>query len=218
MTRELITHKTYFWDRIRGAGQGLGETCWHVFALLIAIRVFHADESIKQFIPAGLGMGLLLSPIGLSIANRINKPIATIVSSLWVGVAIALAGMALSTSIIPFVLCVALAQILASQAVPMMTHLYSENYPAHQRGSRLSTTFIIGSLAGIGFGYAGGKILDFGVQFYPVIFVIGLSAALLSAWACRRIPSESAHTLRSRHPLRSLAIAWEDRLFRFLLV
>lgn len=218
LTREQIIRNTYLWDRVRGAGQGLGETCWNVFALLVAIRVFHADESIKQFIPAGLGLGLLLSPIGLSIANRIDRPVATIVSTLWIGVAAALAGMALSGSIIPFVLCVAMAQILVSQGVPMLTHLYSENYPSNQRGSRLSTTFIIGSLAGIGFGYAGGKILDFDVNLYPVIFVIGFTAALLSAWACRRIPSESAHTLRSRHPLRSLVIAWQDRLFRNMLI
>jgi hypothetical protein len=82
-----IANRTYKWDCIRGIGQGLGETCWHVFALLVAIRVFQADESIKQFIPAGLGIGLLLSPLGLSLANRLNWPISTVVSRLWIGVA-----------------------------------------------------------------------------------------------------------------------------------
>ena len=218
MTSRSITEQTYFWDRIRGLGQGLGETCWNVFALLVAIRVFHADDSVKQFIPAGLGFGLLLSPIGLGIANRIQLRISSIVSILWIGIALALGGMALSSQILPFVLCVALAQVLASQGVPMLTHLYSENYPSRERGNRLSTTFIIGSIAGIAFGYVGGKLLDLDVQFYPVIFLIGLVAALVSAWACRNIPSQNAHTLMSRHPLKSLAFAWRDKLFRNMLI
>ncbi len=211
------TAQTYRWDRIRGLGQGLGETCWQVFALLVAIRVFEANESIKQFIPAGLGFGLLLSPIGLGLANRLPLRIASIVSRLWIGIAIALAGMALSPNILVFVICVGMAQVLASQGAPMMTHLYSENYPPNERGNRLSTTFIIGSVAGIAFGYVGGKLLDLDVQFYPVIFAIGSVAALLSAWACGKIPSETAHTLQSRHPLRSLRFAWEDKLFRKML-
>jgi MFS family permease len=215
---EEITRQTYRWDIVRGIGQGLGETCWHVFALLVAIRVFNADESIKQFIPAGLGLGLLLSPLGLSIANRLNLKIATVISRLWIMVALALAGMALSKSIIPFVLCVAMAQILVSQGVPMLTHLYSLNYPPNQRGSRLSTTFIIGSLAGIIFGYAGGKILDLDVSLYSVVFGVGIIASLLSAWACGKIPSESAHTLQSKDPFNSLVVAWKDQLFRKMLI
>lgn len=213
-----IANRTYKWDCIRGIGQGLGETCWHVFALLVAIRVFQADESIKQFIPAGLGIGLLLSPLGLSLANRLNWPISTVVSRLWIGVAVALTGMAFSESIVPFVLLVAMAQILVSQGVPMLTHLYSTNYPASERGSRLSTTFLIGSLAGIVFGFLGGKVLDFDVNLYPVIFTVGIFAALLSAWACHRIPSDSAHTLKSRDPFGSLVVAWKDRLFRNMLI
>ena len=35
-----IARTTYLWDRWRGAGQGVVETCWRVFALLVAIRVF----------------------------------------------------------------------------------------------------------------------------------------------------------------------------------
>ncbi len=217
LTTGELTRRTYFWDRVRGAGQGLGETTWHVFALLVAIRVFEADESIKQFIPAGLGIGLLFSPLGLSLANRLSWPIATVVSRIWIGVALCLAGMALSKSILPFVIMVGLAQVLASQAVPMMTHLYSENYPPNQRGSRLATTFVIGSLSGIVFGYLGGKLLDIDEALYPWIFVIGILAAGLASWASRHIPSESAHSLQSRDVMASLRVAWQDTLFRKML-
>jgi hypothetical protein len=218
LTLQEIARATYRWDRLRGAGQGITETCWQVFALLIAIRVFQADESLKQFIPAGLGIGLLLSPWGLSLANRLSLPIATVISRLWIVVALSLAGMALSKSIVPFVLCIALAQIAASQGVSMLTHIYSINYPSNKRGSWLSTTFLIASMAGIGFGFFGGKLLDFDVAYYPLVFSFGIIAALLSAWACRRTPSEDCHTLQSRDPFLGMVVAWKDTLFRHMLV
>ena len=106
LSSEEITARTYRWDRLRGAGQGTAETCWTVFALLIAIRVFSADESIKQFIPMGMGLGFLFSPIGLSLANRLNQPVSRILSLIWLVVALFLAGMTFAKSIIPYVLCV----------------------------------------------------------------------------------------------------------------
>lgn len=213
-----IVQRTYRWDRIRGAGQGIAETCWQAFALLIAIRVFDADESLKQFIPAGLGIGFLLSPIALSAANRLKWPVARVISLLWVLVAVSLAGMALAPGIGAYVACVAFGQIAASQAIPMLTHIYTHNYPAHERGQRLSTTFLIASLFGIGFGYAGGELLDWKVDAYPLVLGAGCLAALISARSCLRIPSGPAHTLQAPNPLRNLLEAWRDRLFRAMLV
>jgi hypothetical protein len=210
--------ETYRWDRLRGAGQGVTETCWQVFALLVAIRVFEADESIKQFIPAGIGIGFLLSPLGLGLANRMRLPISSVIALLWLAVAVALLGMTLSTAIVPFVAFVIIAQVTASQGVPILTHLYSSNYPARERGSRLATTFVIASSVGIAFGYLGGKVLDWNVAFHPLIFTTGIAAALLSAYAVQRIPSEPAHTLQARNPVRGLAVAWQDRLFFRMLI
>lgn len=209
---------TYKWDRIRGAGQGMVETCWQVFALLVAIRYFQADESIKQFIPAGLGIGFLLGPLGLSFASRLKIRISLVIGVLWTGVAGAIAGMILSPGILTFVFFVALAQILHSQAVPMITHLYSSNYAGEVRGSRLSTTFLIGSFSGIISGFVGGELLDKNVQLYPYLFAIGIIAALISASAATRIPSAKATSLRSRNPLESLSLMWKDRLFGWMLL
>lgn len=218
LTREETARQTYLWDRVRGAGQGIIETTWQVFALLVAIRYFEADSSVKQFIPAGQGIGLLLTPLGLSLANRLSLPIASIMARLTLSVAAALVAMAFAPTVGLFVLCVIVAQILASQGAPLMTHLYAVNYPSNQRGSRLSTTFIIGSLIAIAFGYLGGRLLDFRIDLYPLIFLTATAAAVLSAWALRRIPSEKAPTLQAPRPLASLVIAWQDTLYRRMLI
>ncbi|MEX0332661.1 MAG: MFS transporter [Puniceicoccaceae bacterium] len=218
LTAGEIASTTYRWDRWRGAGQGIVETCWRVFALLVAIRVFQADESIKQFIPAGLGIGFLLSPIGLSVASRLALPLSSIIALLWLVVAMAVVGMIFAHSVFIFVACVALAQIMASQSTSLTTHIYSSNYPSNKRGSWLSTTFMISSFAGIGFGYLGGELLDYAVSLYPVIFIAGLAAALLSAYASRRIPSEPGTSLDAPAPMASMKVAWDDRLFRMMLI
>ena len=217
LTREQIARETYRWDRLRGSGQGIVETCWRVFALLVAIRVFNAEDSIKQFIPAGLGIGFLLSPIGLSIANSFSARISKLVASLWAVVGLTIVGMAVAGNVVAFVACVALAQITAGQTMAMMTHLYSENYPANKRGSWLSTTFVLASVAGIVFGYAGGELLDYNVDLYRIIFLAGVAAAFLSAWASQHIPSQPAYTLKAPNPLQSMVVAWHDRLFRVML-
>ncbi len=218
LTPEQRARETYRWDLVRGAGHGIIETCWQVFALLVAIRVFEADESIKQFIPAGLGIGLLLTPIGLSIINHLNTRISKVLSLIWVLGALALTGMAFSRSIVVFVGFVAILQILASQSTPLSTHLYSVNYPANKRGSWLSNTFIVGSLLAIVFGYLGGKLLDMDVGLYPWIFAVGVIAALIVSAAVYRIPSENTHSLKSSNPFHSMVIAWKDRLYRKMLI
>jgi len=212
-----IARKTYFWDRLKGAGNGLTETCWRVFALLVAIRYFEADESIKQFIPAGLGIGMLLSPVALGLANHLKTRISKLLACLWVGVALSFLGMVFAPSVVVFVLLCGLAQISASVGLPMQTHLYSANYTPQTRGSRLSTSFLIASFTGIGFGFLGGKVLDWNVNAYPAVFAVGILGALLCTYALSRIPSEAALTMRSRNPIRNLALAWEDRLFGVML-
>lgn len=208
---------TYRWDRIRGTSQGIVETCWQVFALLIAIRVFAADESLKQFIPMGKGIGLLLSPLALAIASRFQSSVATLLAILWTGVSVGTAIMILSPGIGFFVFGVIFAQLCATGGVPLLTHLYSRNYRSHERGGRLSTTFLLGSLAGVVYGYLGGELLDWKEAAWPLVFGVALLAAIMGAFAVWRFPSEPATRLSARNPFRSLALAWEDRLFGVIL-
>jgi MFS family permease len=207
----------YRWDRLRGLGVGLAETTWQVFALLVAIRVFSADDSLKQFIPAGAGIGLLLTPVTLALASRTQWTLARLISVLWVGVALAIAGMVVAPGVGVFIACILIMQVLASQTMPFLTSLYSRNYRVHERGSKLSTTFVLGSSLSIGFGFLGGKLLDWRVEFYPVIFLLGLAGALIAAFACSRMPSTKANELQTRDILHSLSIAWKDKLFAIIL-
>jgi len=184
----------------------------------VAIRVFDADESIKQFIPAALGVGLALSPLSLTLFNRLRMPISSVLGMLWLIVAAACAAMVVAPSVYIFIAAVCIAQIAASQGPSLLTSLYSRNYPSRERGQRLSTTFVIASLLGAAFGYVGGELMDVDPQNYRLIFAGILIAALGHAYASRRIPSDSASSLQTRNVIQNLSVAWQDRLFAIILV
>lgn len=212
-----IAQQTFFWDRIRGGAYGVVESTWQVFALLIAIRVFNADTAFKQWIPAATGIGLVLSPLTLSLFSQLHNPVARLFAILWLGVAAALLAAAFAPSALLFVIPIILSQVLSSQGTPLLTTLYSQNYPATVRGRRLSTTFIVGSLAGILFGFTGGQLLDIDPRFHTLILLIATAAALLFAFAVNRIPSRPAVQLAASNPFANLATAWRDKVFTLML-
>lgn len=217
LSSEELSRVTFRWDRIRGGAQGLAETSWQVFALLIAIRYFEADESLKQLIPVGMGLGLMLSPFSLALISRSNYRISSIIAFAWIGVATALAGMIFSPSILPYVLCVVATQICVSQSIPLLTQVYSQNYPTNIRGARLSATFVISSILGMTAGYFGGRILDNDISNYQWVIGGAIAAAILYSISSYKIPSQPACNLKSRNPIRSLALAWKDPLFMAIL-
>jgi MFS family permease len=208
-------------DLVRGGAQGAIETCWQTFALLILIRVFAADETVKQNVPAAFGYGLLLGPFILAWVGRRNWNAARYAACLWLGIAAALFGAAFIPNLYVFLGAIMLGQILAAQAVPIFTHLYSRNYRTRDRGQRLSTAVLLTSISGMVFGFAGGLVLDLRpetLSTYPLIFVGAGLAALVGAAAVRRMPAEPLAALATVNLTQSLGLAWRDRVFRWLLI
>ena len=60
-----VANKTHRNDLYRAPFLGILETGWSTFALVIAIRYFNADETIKAWITGAGPMGFLLAPLSL---------------------------------------------------------------------------------------------------------------------------------------------------------
>lgn len=213
-----ITEQTYYWDRFRGVSQGILETVWQTFGLIIAIRYFHADESIKQYLPAAGGIGLILSPLFLAFFSRQSARISTQIALNWLFIALFVGLAALAPGAMLFIACLFLAQFTHAQSLALMTHMYARNYPPRERGTRLSMSHLFAAFGAIVFGYVGGVILDISLETYIWILLMGVGAALAGAWFSMRIPSEPGHDLRTSNVWESLQIAWRDRLFRWMLI
>jgi MFS family permease len=212
-----VVRATYVRDRTRGICQGWVESCTGTFALLIAIRYFAADESIKTLLPAAGGLGLICSPLVLAVFSRLSIPYARLLGGIWWLIAGCLFAAALVPALPLFVVAMVGAGFLLNQSLGFMTTLYTRNYPSSERGSRLSTVFVILSLSSMTVGYLGGIWLDFALANYRWLFAGGGVAALIAGLAVGGMPSDPANQLPNRNPWHNLRLIRDDRLFAWTL-
>jgi predicted MFS family arabinose efflux permease len=214
---EQRTRKTFRNDLVRGACGGVLETGWHVFALLLAVRVFQASPEIKASIAAAGPYGLLLTPLSLFLVTRLRLPAAVACSTFLLLSGFFLVLTAFSQSLAWFAFAVITAAVLFSQQMPLMVHIYAENYSATSRGSRLSNSIALTVITTGLFALGGGVLLDYDLNLYPLLIALMALAALGSAWAVRRMPSSPLPASTSRNPLADLSYAWKDRMFGWML-
>jgi len=208
-------------DLVRGGARGVMEACWQTFALLVLIRVFGADEAVKRHIPAALGYGLILTPFVLVWVGRWRLQCSSYVAILWGGIAVCFVAAALVPQLYVFLGAMMVSQVLAAQGAPILTHLYSQNYRPGERGRRLSTAILLTSILGIGFGFAGGYILDLSPETlatFPILFLLAAGAAVVGALALSRMPAQPLNTLSTGRIGSNVATSWRDRVFRWLLI
>ncbi|MFW6353151.1 MAG: MFS transporter [Verrucomicrobiota bacterium] len=216
--RALNTRRMYRFDLARGGAHGVLESCWHTFALIVLIRYFDAGESVKQNVPAAYGWGLVLVPFVLAWASRRTWSLNRYAAAIWGGVAVAMAVAATARHEIVFLGAMIVAQVLFAQAIPVLTHLYDRNYPPSQRGQRLSTAMLLTGVTGMLFGPLGGRLLDWSIGLYPVVFGLAALAALVGAFAVARMPAGRLADLNAGGLGHNLITAWSDRVFRWLLI
>ncbi len=233
---------TYRQERWRSACAGILETAGNTFLLLIATRYFHAGPIAKACVAAGGSVGLLLSPVTVNAVQRLRIPATTAVSRLLAAGAVA----CLVAALLPLqsggmyaVACV-FAMATSSAAIPLLTQMYHDNYPAQRRGKLYSRTFMLRIAAAIGFAFLAGHWLEPGLgrlvgPGFPWVarldtlignipgrfrwlIVVFAAAFAVAAFAVRRIPSQPLPAAAGSHPLHGLRYVREDRLFRQALI
>lgn len=209
---------TYRRELVRAGFAGVLESAGATFLLLIALRGFGAGPTAKALVAGALNVGLLLSPLlvtwvaargwgvsraaaGVVLAGAAGLLAATLVPWLPVYVAGAVAGMA-----------------AAGAVVPLLTEMFQQNYPAHERGRLFSRTVMVRIVAAAGFSHLAGVFLtrDFG-QFRWVLLAYAAAAAG-AAWCLRGCPTAPLAPGGGSHPLRALRFVRDDALFRRTLI
>lgn len=211
------TKQTFRWDLVRGACGGVLETGWQVFALLLAVRVFQAPSEIKASIAAAGAYGHLLTPLSVFLISRIGFPVAKACSLWLLAVSFSLIVAVFSTTLSWFFLGMVLAAVCFAQQMPLMVHIYSENYSAKSRGSLLSNSIVLSVITAATFSWTGGRLLDQNLELYPFLLLAMATAAAVASFALRQIPSTPLPNSRSRNPLANLSYAWKDRTFGLML-
>ncbi|MEY3535267.1 MAG: hypothetical protein RLZZ582_843 [Verrucomicrobiota bacterium] len=227
--RARITFRMERWRSIFG---GIIETAGNTFLLLIATRVFDLGPWAKALIAAGTSVGLLLSPVVVNAARSLGMQPSRAVSSL-----LALGGLSCFVITLlphPWVYttgCV-LALLASTCAIPLMTQIYHDNYPADQRGKLYSSAFMVRIASAMVFAWIGGQILNGSPipgmatqtstsiaperwRWMTALFAVSYMAA---AAAVRRIPTRPLDSSAALHPLQGLRFVREDPVFRNALM
>jgi MFS family permease len=218
VTLSTRTALTYRHERWRAVASGVLETAGTTFLLLIAVRWFHAGALAKAFIAGGGSLGFIFSPWIVSRVERLGWPVAVAASRL----ALVGAGSTLAMAAVPilpvFVVGAGLAMATVAAAVPLMTQIFQENYPEHERGRLFSRTVMIRIAVAAAFSELAGRALAGRLERFQWLLLVFTAAFGLTAWCIRGCPSRPLQATDGSHPFKALRYLRDDRLFRQTLV
>lgn len=197
---------------------GVLESAGHTFLLLMAVLHFQAGSLAKALIAGGSSVGLLLSPVAVSLVEKWRWPVALGAARLlMLGAACCLVA-AVFDHLWVYVGMSMVAMAAGSAIVPLMTQVYQENYPASERGKLYARSFTLRILGAMGFAWTGGWFLDRWPDWTSLLLLIFAAAFAVAAWAIHRIPSQPLRASGGTHPLHALRFVREDRVFRQTLI
>ncbi|MDX1951304.1 MAG: MFS transporter [Verrucomicrobiota bacterium] len=218
MVAEERTRITYRNERWRAVSAGVLESAGTAFLLLIAVKWFHAGAIAKALVAGGGSFGLMLSPVMVGVVSRLGWPTSRAAGRLaFIGCGLFFL-MAIFPFIGVFVVGSVLAMTMSTAAIPLLTHLYHENYPESLRGRLFSRTVMIRIASAAIFSYAAGAFLDVDIGRFRWLLVAFAMAFALAGWKLIHSPSSPLHELEGTHPFRSLRFARSDPMFRRTLI
>jgi hypothetical protein len=212
------TALTYRYERWRALSAGILETAAATFLLLIAVRWFEAGALSKALVAAGGSGGLMLAPWLVTRVEALRWPVSVAASRLAMLGAVTFLFMALVPRLPVFVAGSMLAMTTSSVAIPLLTQIYQENYPAARRGKLFSRTFMIRIATAAGFSELAGRALSGQLEYFRWLLLVFAGAFVFAGFCLARVPSQPLAVSGGTHPFRALRFARDDKLFGRTLV
>jgi MFS family permease len=218
MTGQERRATTYRYERWRALTSGILETAGGTFLLLIAVRWFQTGPLPKALVAGGSSLGLLLTPLVVFLVARARWPAALGAARIWWAGSACLLLAALVPVLPVFVVGAVVASASIASVIPLLTQIYQDNYPDHERGRLFSRTFMIRIATAALFSKLAGEVLSWRLGWFPWLLAVFAAALGAGGWCLHRYPSRPLPLERGAHPLRALRFVREDALFRRTLV
>lgn len=213
--RKQVTYRHELW---RSAAAGIIETAGTTFLLTIAVKQFAAGSVAKGIVAGAGSLGLLLSPLAVSLATTMGwAPSLAASRILFFGSGCFLFA-ATMPSIWAFVLGSVLGMASSAAVIPLLTQMYQDNYPEKERGRLFSKTVMVRIAMAAAFSKLAGDVLDGHVDRYRWLLLVFGGALLLAGWCLSRCPTRPIVSDGGSHPLRAMRFVREDVLFRRTLI
>ncbi|MDR2738140.1 MAG: MFS transporter [Puniceicoccales bacterium] len=212
-------HRTFVYDNVRGIFTGVMECVVKMFAILIAIRVFHAPSLCKAALASAVSIGLLFAPLAVNLVSKfIRMPSTKICAFYAVFIACAFLVSAFARSFWSYFVPMIVAMVMFKQYIPLMIDVYGNNYNNRERGYKMSYSLMAAPIVTAIFSAIGGVILDSSLKNYRAILLTVAAAALGSAYAFLKIPSRPIPGQKGRSLLSDFKAIGKDRLFFSMLL
>lgn len=212
------TELTFRYERWRAITAGILETAGSTFLLLIAVRWFEAGAVAKALVAGAGAVGLMLSPWVVSFVEKVGWPTAQAASRLAMVGTASFAIMALLPELPVYVLGSVTAMAAFAAAVPLITQIYQENYPAEARGHFFSRTVMIRIGTAALFSELVGRGLSDHIDRFRWLLLVFAGAFAFASYCFSRCPSRPLTASGGTHPFRALRFVGEDRVFRQTLI
>ena len=212
------TITTYRYERWRALSSGLIETAGTTFLLIIAVRAFHSGAIWKAAVAAGASLGLLFTPVVVSVVTHRRLVPSKAAAKLFFLGAMAFVIAALVPGLPAFALGSMIGMAASAAVIPLFTHIYQENYPEKQRGRFFSRTVMIRIASAAAFSEAAGWALSHYFDWFRVLLLIFAAALAFGGFCLSRIPCGPIHNEGGAHPFRAMRFVREDLMFRRTLV
>jgi MFS family permease len=218
MSDPTRTARTFRYERWRAISSGVLETAGTTFLLVIAVRWFHAGAVAKGLIAAGGSVGLLLSPLLVSLATARAWQTSLASARILALGAVCFALAAIFPTLPMFIICGVVAMATPSMIIPLLTQMYQENYPEAERGRLFSRTVIIRIATAAVFSKVAGDALTGKIQYFQWLLAAFALALAFASFCISRCPTRPLTSDGSAHPFRAMRFVREDALFRRTLI
>ncbi len=210
--------RTLSLDLGRALSYGMVETGPRTFFLLIAVERFQAGELAKTAISSAMGLGMLATLFVAVLYARARLSVSRMTSLMLLASACCTLGAALSPGVAGFTTWLVVGTAVWISTSPLLTTIFSDNYPAALRG-RLYAVGSVGLILGsAGFHVIGGRLLDVSLDnatgLLLVMAAAGLVASLLvAAMPARDRPAAEARRQAAERVFGAISLLWRDRAF-----
>ncbi len=216
-----VTRRTFRLEMWRAVPTGVLETVVTTFGLLIAVQYFEASVLMKAVLRSSPSLGLVASLFLLPFLLRLPWGLPRVAALLhFTGALGFLVAMASGDSAHGFIFGMSLGLFSYAVQVPLLTQIYNDNYPPHDRGRLFSLTTLARAGAAMSFSYLGGRLLGHELSWFPLVLSAFAVCGCLSAALISRVPGKrpSRRRRRLRKPtFTSMRWIKRDPAFRRLL-
>jgi MFS family permease len=212
------TQTTYFYELWRAASAGILETAGSTFLLTIAVKHFTAGALSKAIVAGSGSLGLLVSPMVVSLVTSAGWPTSRAAARI---LAVGASSFFLAAAVpgLPaFVACSVLAMATSAAVIPLLTHMYQDNYPEKERGRLFSRTVMIRIAMAAAFSKVAGDALDGRIEQYRWLLLVFGAALGFAGFCLSRCPTQPIPHDGGAHPFRAMRFVRDDALFRRTLI